>query len=115
MSTKNKLTLLKESNKERVNNLRNEIKAWIGYTLWDADEAEKRFLDPYFSYIEEDGVKSFFILNKKGDRKINVDVANVYDLGFFFKKETDFDAILEMMESAKVEKEINLYLNSLGF
>lgn len=117
MIVSEKFEKLKQENQRKIFNLRCEIKAWITSTLFDLDEldADERIdFSDYFSVQNVDGEKIFLILNKEGLQKVNVDFANAYDLGYFYKKERSISEVVDMLLSAKHEKELNVYLNNLG-
>lgn len=117
MIVSEKFEKLKQENQRKIFNLRCEIKAWITSTLFDLDEldADERVdFSDYFSVQNVDGEKIFLILNKEGLQKVNVDFANAYDLGYFYKKERSISEVVDMLLSAKHEKELNVYLNNLG-
>lgn len=117
MIVSEKFEKLKQENQRKIFNLRCEIKEWVNSTLFDLDEldADERIdFSDYFSVQNVDGERIFLILNKEGLQKVNVDFANAYDLGYFYKKERYISEVVDMLLSAKHEKELNMYLNNLG-
>lgn len=110
-----KIEELINENRRRISLLRKDIKSFIRYNYLDMSQETKDYLDPYFSMEERNNESKFFILNKEGTKKINIEAANVYDLGNFFQKKGDFKEIISNLEKLETrEIEISLYLNSLA-